>query len=310
MNILITGGTGLIGRALVTKLIEDGHEVTVLTRNPEKAKTILHSGSLTKKWDGINTSDWASIIEQTDVVINLAGASIAGESLQAILTRRWTDQQKNRILQSRLNAGKALVTAIQAASKKPAVLIQASAVGFYGPHENQIIPENTPPGTDFLASVCQSWEESTAEVEEMGVRRVVIRTGLVFAPEGGILPLMLLPFRLFVGGPIGNGKQAVSWIHLDDQINAIRFTIENESAHGAYNLSAPNPVNNAEFGRIAGKKLRRPNWLPIPGFAIKLVLGEKATLVLDGQQVVPQRLLEAGYEFKYKTLETALQDLR
>ena len=242
--------------------------------------------------------------------LNLAGESIAGESLLAILARRWTEEQKKRIQKSRVEVGKALVAAIDAASNKPEVLIQASAVGYYGPYGDEIISESTPAGKDFLAGVCQAWEDSTAEVEKMGVRRAVIRTGLVLAPEGGILPMMLLPFRLFVGGPLGGGKQNVPWIHLQDEINAIRFLLENQTAQGAYNLSAPNPVSNAEFGRIAGQVLHRPNWFPIPGFALRLALGEKASLILEGQHAFPQRLLDAGYEFKFKKLEAALQDLQ
>ncbi len=310
MNILIAGGTGLIGRALLVALIADGHQITVLTRSPEKAGNLLPSGVRAVKWDGRSPDGWTQFIEETEAVINLAGESIAGESLPAILTRRWTEAQKNRIRQSRLDAGQALVTAIAAASKKPSVFIQASAVGFYGPHGDEALPESTPAGTDFLAEVCQAWEASTAEVEKMGVRRAVIRTGLVLAPAGGILPMMLLPFRLFVGGPLGGGKQAVPWIHLDDQVNAIRFLLADKDAHGAYNLSAPIPVSNAEFGRIAGQVLHRPNWLPVPGFALKLALGEKAALILDGQNAVPERLLDTGYKFIFKKLEAALQDLQ
>ena len=171
------------------------------------------------------------------------------KSLPAIIARRWTDEQKKRIQQSRVEVGKALIAAISAASNKPEVLIQASAVGYYGPHGDEAIPENTPAGNDFLAEVCQAWEDLTTDVEKMGVRRAVIRTGLVLAPEGGILPMMLLPFRLFVGGPISGGKQAVPWIHLDDEVDAICFLLENQTAQGAYNLSAPNPVSNAEFGQ-------------------------------------------------------------
>jgi len=310
MNVLITGGTGLIGRALVADLVSEGHHVTVLTRNPKKAQDILPAEVIAVHWDGHSTQGWAHLINEVDAVINLAGESIAGDSLLAIFTRRWTQEQKDRILQSRLKVGQALVTAIESASKKPNVFIQASAVGYYGPQGDEAVPESMAAGSDFLASVCQAWEDSTAEVQNMGVRHVVLRTGLVLAPEGGILPMMLLPFRLFVGGPIGSGKQAVPWIHLKDQISAIRFTLDNDSVQGAFNLSAPNPVSNAEFGQIAAKVLHRPYWLPVPGFALKLVLGEKASLVLDGQRAVPQRLLAAGYQFQFEALETALQDLR
>jgi len=309
MNILITGGTGLIGQGLSAALIEAGHHITVLTRNPKKGMLVIPSSVTLIKWDGYSTDGWSHLIEETDAVINLAGQSIAGESLPFFLTRRWSEEQKNRIKQSRVDAGQVLVTAIEMAEKKPSVLIQSSAVGYYGLRDDEDIPESTPAGRDFLAEVCQVWEDSTLKVEQMGVRRVVIRSGLVFAPKGGILPIMLLPFRLFVGGPLGSGTQAVSWIHIQDQVDAIRFLVENRGAQGAYNLSAPNPVSNAEFGRITGRVLRRPYWIPVPGFALKLVLGEKASLVLDGQRAVPQRLLEAGYKFRFETLEPTLQDL-
>lgn len=309
MHILITGGTGFIGRALIDTLLLDGHQISVLTRNPGRAEDELPSGVLAVKWDGFSSKGWLYHLEENDAIINLAGESIAGESLTAVLTRRWTEDQKNRIKQSRLDVGIALVEAIQAASQKPQILIQASAVGYYGPSGEESLTESAPAGDDFLATVCKSWEDSTAEIEKMGIRRVIIRTGLVFAPKGGILPIMLLPFHFFVGGPIGNGKQYIPWIHIRDQVDAIRFLLTNEKAQGAYNLSAPNPVSNNEFGRIVGQVLQRPNRIPTPGFALKLVLGDKSSLVLSGQNAVPQRLLDSGFQFKFETLEAALKDL-
>ena len=309
MNILMTGGTGLIGRALSSDLLDAGHRVTVLTRDPEKRKDALPSGVIPVRWDGHSPEGWSHLIDESDAVINLAGQSIAGESLYAILTRRWSEEQMKRIRQSRLDAGKALVAAISMANKKPAVFIQASAVGYYGPRENEDVSESSKVGTDHLADICQVWEDSTLEVEQMGIRRAIIRMGLAFAPAGGILPIMLLPFRLFVGGPLGSGKQILSWIHIQDLVNAIRFLLENQDAQGAFNLSAPNPVSNAEFGRIAARVMRRLYWFPVPGSALKLVLGEKSSLVLDGQGAIPQRLLEAGYEFKFADLDRALEDL-
>jgi hypothetical protein len=261
------------------------------------------------EWNGRTPEGWGHLIETTDAVINLAGASIAGEGLGGILTQRWSDAVKQRIRQSRTNAGQALVQAIAAAKNKPRLLIQSSAVGYYGPRGSEDVPENTAAGDDFLAQVCQEWEDSTLQVEEIGVRRVVVRTGLVLTEEGGILPMMLLPFRFFVGGPIGNGRQGIPWIHINDEINAIIYLLKNEAAHGAYNLSAPNPVNSKQFGKVAGKVLGRPSLFPTPGFALKLALGEKATLVLDGQRAIPNRLLEAGYKFTFTNLEKALKDL-
>lgn len=309
MNILITGGTGLIGRALSGSLLKNGHHVNILTRNPDKVRNTLPSGLLLHKWDGRSLEGWAHLIEETDVVINLAGESIAGETLPAIITRRWTTESKRRINNSRVDAGHALVAAIEAAQHKPKIFIQASAVGYYGPRGDEPTPESTPTGDDFLANICQAWEDSTAVLDEIGIRRVVVRTGLVLAPNGGILPIMLLPFRLFAGGTLGGGEQFVPWIHIEDEVNAIRFLLENKDAHGAYNLAAPHPVRQRELAQIAGRLLRRPSFIPTPGVALKLVLGEKASLVLDGQQALPDQLLKAGYKFNFENLEPALKDL-
>jgi len=309
MNILITGGTGLIGHALSSALLSDGHQISILSRNPDKARNNLPSGVLPIKWDGRSAEGWGHLIEETDAVINLAGESIAGDTLPAIITSRWNDENKNRIRTSRLNAGRALVSAIKNSKKKPKVFIQASAVGYYGPRGDEEITENAPAGTDFLAETCHVWEDSTAEIEGLGIRRAVIRTGLVLAPQGGILPMILLPFRLFAGGPLGSGEQYVPWIHLEDEVNAIRFLLNAEGARDAYTLSAPYPVKQRELAKIAGRLLHRPSFIPAPGFILKLALGEKSTLVLDGQRAVPERLIKAGIQYKYEKLESALKDL-
>jgi uncharacterized protein (TIGR01777 family) len=308
MRILMTGGTGLIGQALTKELLAKGHQVTILSRSPQKHQGEIPGATLVK-WDGRTPEGWGHLIEETDTVINLAGASIAGEGLGGILTQRWSDDIKQRIRQSRLNAGQAIVQAIEAATSKPRVLVQSSAVGYYGPRGSEAVAEDSPPGDDYLAKVCVDWEDSTQAVEALGVRRIIIRTGLVMTEEGGILPMMLLPFRLFVGGPLGSGQQGIAWIHIRDEVSAIIYLLENEAAQGAYNLTAPNPVNSTQFGKTAGKVLGRPSYFPTPGFALKLALGEKATLVLDGQHAVPTRLLETGYKFAFSDLEMALNDL-
>ena len=319
MNILITGGTGLIGRALSRSLVQDGHAVHILTRRPEITSSLLHPTCVPVLWNGRNTTGWRHLAE-SDAVINLAGESIAGEympgrkfsrvsMLTSILTKPWTDDKKRVIRNSRVNTGSALVEAIQKANKKPSVFVQASAVGYYGPHNTVDLPETSPPGNNFLSEVCQAWEDSTLEIESMGIRRVTIRNGLVLSAKGGILPIMLLPFHLFSGGPIGTGKQVVPWIHIQDQVDAIRFLIDCEEAQGVYNLSAPNAVTNAEFGQIAARVLGRPNWMSTPSLALRIALGEKASLVLEGQRAIPKRLLETGFEFKFNTLEPSLRDL-
>ncbi len=309
MKILMTGGTGLIGSALARALREAGHRLTVLTRNPQRAATLLPPDVVAHPWDARTSKGWMHLLSECEAVVNLAGEPIAGENLRAILLRRWTPASKARIRESRLRVGALLTEAIRQAERPPSVLVQASAVGYYGDTGQREVDENAPPGNDFLARVCADWENSTAPVESLGVRRVVLRTGLVLASAGGILPVMLLPIRMFVGGPLGSGRQPVPWIHLADEVTAIRFLLENEAASGPYNLCAPRPVSQAEFARTAGRVLRRPAFFPTPAALLKLTLGEKAQLVLEGQRAVPRRLLETGFSFRYPDLEVALQDL-
>lgn len=309
MKILMTGGTGLIGRALTADLHKAGHRVTVLTRNPQRAAALLPPETVVHPWDARSPEGWSALLNEVEAVVNLAGESIAGENLRAILLRRWTPAYKKRIRESRLRVGALLTEAIRQAASRPKVLLQASAVGYYGNTGPREVDESAPPGRDFLAEVCKAWEASTAPVAQLGVRRVVLRTGLVLAAEGGILPVMLLPVRAFIGGPLGSGKQAVPWIHLADEVAAIRFLLENEGCSGPYNLCAPQPATQAEFARLAGRVLRRPAFLPSPAALLKLTLGEKAQLVLEGQRALPRRLLEAGFSFRYPDLEAALRAL-
>jgi uncharacterized protein (TIGR01777 family) len=209
-----------------------------------------------------------------------------------------------------MNAGQAVVEAIKAAEQKPAVLIQSSAVGYYGPREDdEPVTEADEAANDFLARICVDWEASTAEVESMGVRRVIIRTGVVLSTKGGALPRQMLPFQFFAGGPLGSGDQWYPWIHLADEVAAIRFLIENEDASGAYNLAAPTPVTNAEFSKALGKAMNRPSVVPAPAFAFKLAFGEASTVLLDGQRAVPARLQEAGFDFQFGMVDPALEDL-
>jgi hypothetical protein len=252
------------------------------------------------QWDGKTASGWGHLVEEIDAIVNLAG-----ENLSAGL---WTGQRKQRILSSRVNAGRAVVQAVEKASRKPAVLIQASGVGYYGVNNPGLLDEGAPIGDDFLATVSREWEASTKAVEALGVRRVIIRSGVVFSKRGGALRLMQLPFRLFVGGPLGRGRQWLSWIHIEDEIRAIRFLLENERANGAFNLSAL-PVINAEFSKSAGKVIRRPSFFRVPAFVLRLVLGEMSTTVLDGQRVSSEKLTDLGFQFKFERIEDALKDL-
>ncbi len=300
MRTIITGGTGLIGRALSADLAARGHEVIVLSRSPERALG-MPAGVRLVRWDARTAHGWGSLADGAGAIVNLAGENIAAG--------RWTADRKRRILESRLNAGRAVVEAVQAAVRKPGVVVQASAVGYYGPHGDEEVTEDTPPGSDFLAQVCLRWEPSTAPVEAMGVRRVIIRSAPVLSRDGGMLPRLIVPFRFFVGGPLGSGRQWWPWIHIADEVAAIRSLIQRESAHGPYNLAAPNPVTNAEFSRLLGHVLRRPAIFRVPAPILRLVLGEIASTLLTGQRVMPRRLLDMGFAFRFPNLEPALRDL-
>ncbi len=300
MRVIITGGSGLIGRALSASLVRDGHEVIILSREPERITGLL-AGVRAEKWDGRTAEGWYFLVDGADAVVNLAGESIG--------SGRWTNERKSAILQSRLNAGQAIVQAIEASANYPGVVIQASGIGYYGPRGNEAVTEETPPGHDFLAKLAMDWEASTASLETFGVRRVVIRTGVVLSSESGALLRMLLPFRFFVGGPLGNGQQWFPWIHLADEVGAIRFLIENRSASGSFNLTAPVPLNNAEFSRLLGQQLRQPAFMPAPAFALRLAFGEMATILLDGQRAIPKRLLQLGFVFQFPEAGPALNNL-
>jgi len=260
----------------------------------------LPKGACAEKWDGKSAQDWGKFVNGADAIVNLAGTTIS---------ERWSEDRKREIRESRVNAGKAIVEAVKAAEKKPRVVVQSSAVGYYGPRGAEEITEDSSAGSDFLASVCQDWEASTAELDAMGIRRPIIRTGVVLDKNGGALPKMVLPVKMFVGGPLGSGQQYFPWIHLHDEVVAIRWLIDNSSAHGVYNLSAPQPVTNKEFTHAIGKVLGRPTFMPVPAFAMKTLFGEMATLLLDGQREMPMRLVKEGFKFKFTNAEAALRDV-
>jgi uncharacterized protein (TIGR01777 family) len=312
MRVLITGGTGLIGRALSANLAADGHEVIVLTRSSERARssergTDLPDGVRAQQWDARTADGWGHLADGASAIVNLAGASLAGEGF---FPTRWTDERRRVIRESRLNSSRAVVEAVAQAEQKPPVVIQSSAVGYYGFHGDEILTEEAEPGGDWAARfTAEEWEPSTVPVEEMGVRRIVVRTGVVLSTEGGALPRLLLPFRLFAGGPMGSGDQWYSWIHLQDEVRALCYLIETEEASGAYNLTAPNPATNGELAKLIGKIMGRPAFIPVPGFAMRTAFGEVAEVVLKGQRAVPQRLLDLGFEFHFPAAEAALKDL-
>ncbi len=298
MNILITGGTGLIGRALTRSLLVDGHAVWVLTRGESAAPS---AGGVTRvHWDGRTTAGWGDLVLGMDAVVNLVGESLSRWP--------WSRAQKQRFLESRVQAGLALSEAIRLASPRPQVFIQASGINHYGLH-GAPADESTQPGEDFLSRLTVAWEGSTAAVGQLGVRRCVVRLAVVLSPQGGLLPLMALPVRLFMGGPLGSGKQFVPWVHLEDVVAALRFLLADPQAQGPYNLIAPNPVTSAQFNRALAKALHRPYWFPTPAFLLRLVLGDMSVLVLDGRPSSPRRLVEAGFLFKHGDLEPALKGL-
>ena len=305
MRVIIAGGSGLIGRELTISLAQGGYEVIILSRNPEKV-TNLPQGTQAVAWDGKTAHGWGQLVDGTDTIVNLAGESIAGEGF---IPSRWTEERKQHILQSRISAGEAVAAAVKAANHKPEVVIQSSAVGYYGPREDEIIDEGFPAGDDYLARVCADWEDASEAVEGQGVRRVIIRTGLMLTAQGGIFTRLQLPFKLFAGGPMGSGNQYYSWIHMHDGIAAIRFLIVNQEARGVFNLTAPNPVTSREFGQMLGKVMGRPSVIPVPGFAMQMALGEVSMTALEGQRVIPKRLLKLGFGFKYPELEEALFEI-
>lgn len=305
MRLIITGGSGLIGSHLAQQMAADGHEVIVLSRNPLKH---TFPASITGvQWDAQTAAGWGHLADGAGAIVNLAGENIGGSGFPP---PRWTESRKRRILQSRLDAGSAVVAAVAAAQNKPAVVIQASGADYYGhvPGDAEITEEGAK-GSSFLADVTEQWEASTSPVEEWGVRRVVLRTGMVLSMEGGALPQTVLPFKFFAGGPLGSGNQWWAWIHLEDMVRAIRFLLETPTASGIFNVCTPNPVRQKAFARAVGRAMGRPSFLPAPAFALKLALGEMAAIVLHGRRAVPQKLQSLGFTFNYPQIQEALLDL-
>jgi uncharacterized protein (TIGR01777 family) len=304
-RVIITGGGGLVGQRVAADLAAHQYEVIILSRNPDQVVG-LPAGVEAVGWDAATAEGWGHLADGAAAIINLAGENLSGTSF---FPARWTEARRRRIRESRRRAGEAVVAAVEAASQKPGVVIQMSAVGYYGPQGDGLVTEESPPGDDFLALTCVVWEETTAPVVAMGVRRAVMRMGVVLTPEGGALKRLMLPFKLFVGGPMGSGRQWLSWLHPEDATRAIRLLMENPEAHGVYNVTSPQPVTNGQLGRALGRVMRRPYFMPVPGFALRLAFGEVAMVVLEGQRVLPQRLEASGFDFEYPQVETALAQL-
>ncbi len=301
MKVAVTGATGLIGKALCEELLQDGHAVVALGRSPERVKALFPTAEAVA-WEAASGPPSAESMADVDAVVNLAGESIAAG--------RWTEARKQAIRESRVLGTRHLVNAIVGGEKKPGVLVNGSAVGFYGNRGDERLDEQSRPGNGFLTEVCLQWEAEAAKAEAAGIRVVLLRTGIVLAREGGALSKMMLPFKMFVGGPLGDGKQWMSWIHLTDEVRLIREALSNPKLSGPLNATAPDPRTNAEFSKALGKALGRPAFLPTPGFAMKLLLGEMAqSLLLDGQRVYPQKALDSGFQFEFEKLEKAFSDL-
>ncbi|MFW5748517.1 MAG: TIGR01777 family oxidoreductase [Chloroflexota bacterium] len=304
MRVIITGGTGLIGRQLAPRLIREGHEVVILSRSPESYERrfpeALRPHLILRPWNAMNADGWGDLINKDTVIINLAGENVANW--------RWTLTHRRIVLQSRLDTSRAVSTAIATAPEKPRALLQASAVGYYGSRGSMAIGEITTPGDGWRAEVCKLWEAETETVSAVGVRRVLLRIGIVLDQSGGALPPLLLAARM-MGSRLGSGQQWVPWVHNADITNAIVFLINNSAVDGPVNIVAPAPVTNAELLRTIGRVHRWPNLIPVPATALKLVLGEMATTVLDSQRIYPSRLLDCGFTFQHSHLEPALRDL-
>lgn len=295
MNILISGGSGFLGTALTKSFLDDGHKVFVLTRGSH----LMH-GVTGLSWDGKTINGWGHLMNEMDVVIHLAGKSLASWP--------WTASMKKAFYDSRILPGLALAQAIREANHRPSLFIQQSGINHYG-LSGDLADESTPPGDDFLAQLTVQWEDATKSIEEFGVRRIVLRSAVVLARESILFKLMALPIRLFFGGPLGSGKQAMPWIHIKDWVGAVRHLVATSEASGTYNLIAPSQTSNAEFNRVMSEVLHRPYWFPTPAFLLRNVLGEMSVLILNGRFSQPKRLIQSGYAFQFPGPREALTDL-
>jgi hypothetical protein len=300
-RIVVTGATGFIGKKLVEEFVKRNDEVIVFSRNVKNAKSIFPNAKECVEWDYRNPEPWKSNLENSDAVIHLAGINL--------FAKRWNDDFKKSVIESRQLSTKNLVDAIKSCKNKPEVFISASGIGYYGDCGDNILTEESSAGNDFLANVCKVWESEARKVEQLGVRSVQIRTGLVLSPEDGALKQLLPPFKYFIGGPLGDGKQWASWLHVDDIVGIYLHAIDNPKLSGAVNAASLNPIRMKEFANTLGQVLNRPSLFPIPKFVIKIIVGEAAEVVLASQRIDVKKLIEGGYKFKFENFEEALRDL-
>lgn len=291
MNVLLAGGSGFIGTHIAQRLSNEGHTVSFLSRKPGPGLIV---------WDAVHGGAWEHSLDGIDAVINLAGESVGAG--------RWTMRQKERIRNSRINATRAIVEAIRTSRKKPGVLVNASAVGYYGHVEDGDVTEELPAGDDFLAETCRLWESEALKAAQSGVRVVMMRTGFVIGSDAEAFKKLQLPFKLFAGGPFGSGEQWFPWIHIDDVAAGYVFAVRQPALSGPVNLSAPHPVRVRDLAKELGRALRRPSFMPAPAFALKIVLGEMSDLLLKGQRAIPAKLLQKGFDFHFSDLSAALRN--
>lgn len=299
MKLVIAGASGFIGSMLVQRLGQRGDVLELLSRKPRSSTAAPNTKWLV--WEPGKSGLWEKSIDGADGIVNLAGAGIAD--------KRWTERQKEIIRSSRIDSTRALVRAIAKAKSKPQFLINASAVGYYGARGDETLTEESAPGKDFLAEVCVAWEAEAKKAHDQGVRVALLRTGIVLGKGKGALAKMVIPFKLFVGGPLGSGSQWMPWIHIEDEVGLILFLIDNAKAQGSFNATAPNPVTMEEFCKALGKVLNRPSWATVPESALTLLLGEMADMVLGGQRALPKAAETLGYKFKHPTITEALESL-
>jgi len=301
MKVVLAGGTGFIGSALVDAMLQRGDQVVLLTRDLPAAQRRWDGKVDARLWNGRDPGPWVLAVDGADAVVNLAGESVAGG--------RWTPERKLVLIKSRVDTTRALVAAIAQAVEKPLVFVSASAVGFYGESPSQERAEDANRGTDFLAALCGQWERDARDAEKSEVRVVSTRFGVVLGKGGGALAKMLTPFKLGVGGPLGSGRQPFPWVHIDDVVGAILFVVDEAALTGPVNVTGPQTLTNAEFTKALGRALHRPAFLPAPAFALRLALGEMSSMLLGGQNAPPKKLLARGYQFRYPTLDAALASL-
>jgi uncharacterized protein len=322
-RVVVTGATGMIGRALCKQLIAKGYQVVAFSRDPQKARRSVPGAAEYVAWTPSETGPWASAVDGAYGVIHLAGASLFG--------KRWSEAYKREIIRSREVGTRGLVNAVAQAQIKPQTFVSMSAVGYYGPHGDEQLDESAPPGNDFLAQVCQIWEREGKRSEDLGIRTVIFRSGVVLGgdeklsipidfgsasldrpgiilkTEEGAFPLLVMPFYFFAGGPILPGTQWFAWIHADDTVGLLMMALEDQRVRGPLNATAPEPQTNRDFAKTIGLVMGRPAWMPVPGFAMKLLLGEMADMITTGQRVIPRKAKELGYQFKYPNAQHAIR---